>query len=92
MSVLEEMHPRYSFESLRDYNELKRMLSETIERGFVEEVPVMITRPVPSHAERWYREKETGEIYSLTPPEAPSQGAWERIDIEELKEPGQSIQ
>jgi hypothetical protein len=69
MSVFEEMHPRYSFESLRDYNELKRILSETIERGFVEEVPVMIARPVPSRAERWDRDKETGEIYSLTPPE-----------------------
>jgi hypothetical protein len=61
MSVFEEMHPRYSFEPLRDYDKLKRMLSRAIERGFVEEVPVMITRPVPSRAERGYRDKETGE-------------------------------
>ncbi len=92
MSVFEEMHPRDQFESLRDYDELKRMLSETIERGFVEEVPVMITRPVPSHTERWYRDKETGEIYSLIPPEAPSQGCWERVELKDLERSDYSTQ
>jgi hypothetical protein len=91
MSVFEEMHPGDRFESLRDYNELKRMLSETIERGFVEEVPVMITRTVPM-VERWYRDKETGEIYSLIPPEAPSRGAWERVELKDLERSDYSTQ
>ncbi len=83
-SVFEEMYRFRQFNSWRDFEEVKRMLEEAISRGFVEEVPVMRTREVP-RTENWYRDKETGDIYSVIPPEAPSRGAWERVDVEELK-------
>jgi len=35
--------------------------------------------------ENWYRDKETGEIYSLVPPDFPDRGWWDRVDIEDLK-------
>jgi hypothetical protein len=91
MSIFEEMYPYRQFGSWRDFEELKRMLGEAIARGFVEEVPVMKTREVPI-AENWYRDKETGDIYSHIPPEPPARGAWERIDIEELKRTGHLVQ
>lgn len=83
MSIFEEMYPYRQFDSWRDFDELKRTLAESISRGFVEEVPVMKTNEVP-RTENWYRDKETGEIYSLIPPEPPARGAWEPVDIEEL--------
>lgn len=50
-----------------DHDELLRMLSEAISRGYVEQIPV--TKPHP-HAPNltWYRDKKTGQIYSLDPP------------------------
>ena len=75
---------------MREFRELQRMISEAIERGYVEEVPVMITRAHP-WTENWYKDKETGEIYSLMPPEFPAKGSWERVDPQELIK-GESIQ
>lgn len=44
------------------------MLSEALARGYVEQVPVM--KPHPYAPRRtWYRDKETGQIYSLDPPD-----------------------
>jgi hypothetical protein len=84
MSIVEEMYPSRQFNSWGDFDELKRMLSEAISRGYVEEVPVMRVREVPQ-TESWYRDKETGDIFSLVPPEPPARGAWERIDMEEVR-------
>ena len=84
MSIFEEMYPYRQFNSLRDFTELKRMLAEAMSRGYVEEVPVMIATEVPT-TENWYRDKESGEIYSLMPPESPDRGSWERVEIEDLK-------
>lgn len=91
MSIFEEMYPFRQFDSWRDFDELKRMLAEAISRGFVEEVCVMKTREVP-RTENWFRDKETGDIYSLIPPEPPARGSWERVDTEELKRSGYSVQ
>ncbi len=71
MSIFEEMYPYRQFDSWRDFEELRRMLAQAMSRGFVEEVPVMRTREVP-RTENWYRDKETGDIYSLIPPEPPA--------------------
>ena len=34
----------------------------------------------------WYTDKETGEIYSLIPPDFPARGIWEKINIDDLKQ------
>jgi hypothetical protein len=91
MSIFQEMHPSRQFNSLRDFSELKRMLEEAMRRGYVEEVPVMITRKVQT-AEKWFRDNETGEIYSLSPPDPPSRGAWEPINVEELSRTDHRLQ
>jgi hypothetical protein len=68
MSIFEEMHPSWQFDSWRDFNELKRMLAEAISRGHVEITPATKVRP----NEQWFREKETGVIYALSTPEPPA--------------------
>jgi len=87
MSIFDEMYPYGQFDSWRDFDEVKRMLGEAISHGFVEEVPVMKKREVP-RTENWYRDKETGDIYSLIPPEPPARGGWERVDQEFEKRHG----
>ena len=89
MSVFEEMYPFPQFNSWREFEELKRMLAEAIERGLVEKVQVIRRRGVP-RTESWFRDKEHGEIYSLIPPEPPARGSWERVDLQTLKETSHS--
>jgi hypothetical protein len=91
MGIFQEMHELRLFNSDWEYRELKRMLSESISRGYVEQIPVMKPqRWVPN--EEWYRDKETGEIYSLVPPEEKDRGQWIKIDAEDLIEPDEKIQ
>jgi hypothetical protein len=87
MTIFEEMHPFRRINSWYEFNELKRMLGEAIKRGHVEVIPV-IRRWEAQADENWYREKETGIIFSLITPDPPAPGAWERIKIEDLK-PGE---
>lgn len=90
MTIFKEMHEQRVVTPGWDYRELLRMLSEAIARGHVEQVPVMKPhRYAPRRC--WYREKETGQIYSLDPPgERP--GLWEEVDLKDLIEPGEKIQ
>lgn len=91
MAIFKEMYEMRLFNSDWEYRELRRMLSEAISRGYVEQVPVMKPHPfVPR--EEWYREKETGEIYSLVPPEEKSRGQWLQVDPGDLVKPGQTVQ
>jgi hypothetical protein len=80
MSIFEEMYPYRHFDSWRSFTELQRMLGEAITRGFVEEIPVMKTHPM-IRVVKWYRDKESGEIYSLVPPDFPACGNWEKVDL-----------
>jgi hypothetical protein len=90
MSIFREMHQGRHFESLRDYQELKRMLSEAISGGWVEQVPVM--KPIiSSRNEQWFRDRKTGEIFCLVAPGEKSRGWWTRIDGGDLVRPGESI-
>ena len=57
MGIFKEMYDGRHFENERDYRELLRMLSEAIDRGYVEQIPVM--NPIWSMGEVWLREKET---------------------------------
>jgi hypothetical protein len=83
MGVFKEMHEGRHFESLRDYADLRRMISDAISRGYVEQIAV--TRSIiSSRGEEWYRDKETGEIYCLVAPGEKSWGWWTRIDPEDL--------
>jgi hypothetical protein len=78
------MHSFRQFNSRREFDGLKRMLGEAISRGHVEIIPAMNRWQVPVD-EQWFREKETGVIYSLMSPEPPTRGGWERINTEDLK-------
>jgi hypothetical protein len=84
MNVFREMFDNDKFESLRDFTELQRMLRQAIERGYVEEVPVTLRREV-SQVEHWYRDKETGDIYSLIPPESAARGFWGPVNLDEYQ-------
>jgi hypothetical protein len=92
MGIFEEMWDGRSFFSHRDYTELRRMLSEAIAGGYVERIQVMPHHHVWSYKEEWYRDKETGEIYSLTGPGERESGHWERVDLNDPIEPGEKSQ
>jgi hypothetical protein len=90
MTIFREMHEARVVVPGWDYRELLRMLSEAIARGHVEQVPVMkLHRYAPRRT--WYREKETGQIYSLDPPDE-RPGLWEEVDLKELIDPGEKVQ
>ena len=91
MSILKEMHPQSDFGSWYAFEELQRRLAEAIRSGYVEEVPVMQKHPL-TPVENWYRDRVTGEVYSLVPPDFPAAGSWERVDISDVKQTHLSIQ
>lgn len=91
MGIFKDMYEKRIFDTEWEYRELRRMLSESISRGYVERIPVMKPhRWVPD--EEWYRDKETGEIYSLVPPEEKNRGQWIKVDPEDLVVPGETVQ
>jgi hypothetical protein len=91
MGVFKEMCDGRHFESGREYTELRRMLSQAISRGFVEQIAVI--KPIlSSRDEEWYRDTETGEMYCLIPPGEQSFGWWTRIDSEDLVHSGETVQ
>ena len=60
-------------------------------RGYVEQIPVLKrNRFLPT--EEWYRDKETGEVYSLVGPEERIRGHWSKIDPQDLLNPGERVQ
>lgn len=84
------MHETRMIDSQRDYQELLRMLSEAIARGYVEQVPVMKPHPYAPR-QTWYRDKETGQIYCLDPPDDRG-GWWAEVDPSDLIAPGEKVQ
>ncbi len=84
MGIFKDMHELRVIGSPADCRELRRMLSEAISRGYVEQIPVMKPHRY-SPNESWYRDKETGQIYSLHPfDERP--GSWMEVDPKDLIE------
>jgi hypothetical protein len=90
VGIFKEMHETTTFESTRDYEELCRMLSEAIERGHIEQIPVPKPHPL-SRFRRWFREKQTNEIYQLDPPDDKARGCWMRVDLEDLIVPNETV-
>jgi hypothetical protein len=91
MGIFSDMHEKRRFDSDWEYRELRRMLSEAISGGYVEHIPVMKPDRF-SPDEEWYRDKETGEIYSLVGPEEKMRGQWERVDPGDIVGPDEKIQ
>jgi len=90
LSVFKQMHEKSGFDSQWEFEQLLRMLSEAISRGYVEQVPVMKpSRFLP--LQKWFRDKETGEIYSLVPPDG-DRGWWAKIDPQDIVGPDENIQ
>jgi hypothetical protein len=58
MSIFDEMWPRRTFDTMREYTELVRMLGEVISRGHVEELSTMLTKK-PRADEKLYRDKKS---------------------------------
>jgi hypothetical protein len=90
MSIFDEMWPRRTFDTMREYTELIRMLGEAISRGHVEELSTMLAKK-PRADEKWYRDKETGVIYSLVEPDEKGP-YWRPVEVEELVREGETIQ
>ena len=71
------------------YFGMKQRLQEAISRGWIEQIPAM--KPDPLHPdEEWYRDKETGEIYRLVPPDERI-GWWDRVDPSEWIDPDEKV-
>jgi hypothetical protein len=89
MGIFKEVHELRTIGSPEECRELLRKLSVAISRGWVEQVPVMKHPLAPN--ETWYRDKETGQIFSLHPfDERP--GLWMEVDPNDLIEPDQKVQ
>jgi hypothetical protein len=91
MGIFKEMYEQRVFTSDWEYTELRRKLSEAISSGYVEQIPVMKPHRWAPRRE-WYRDKETGEIYSLDAPEEKSRGWWDMVDPEDIVGPSERIQ
>jgi hypothetical protein len=78
MGIFKEIHAVRVVNPGLDHNELVRMLSEAISDGYVEQITVM--KPHPRAPNRsWYRDKKTGQIFSLDPPDH-LPGWWTEVD------------
>lgn len=81
MGIFREMYDGRQFPSESEYGELQRTLSEAVAGGAVERIPV-IRRNRSFTSEQWFRDKQTGEIYSLIRPEERIRGQWARVDLD----------
>ena len=91
MGIFKDMYDKRRFDSDWEYRELRRMLSEAITGGYVEQIPVMKpNRFLPN--EEWYRDKESGEVYSLLAPEEKVRGHWSRVDLRDLNPSTETLQ
>ena len=91
MGTFQQMFEKRRFDSDWEYRELRRMLSEAISGGYVEQIAVMNpNRFLPT--EEWYRDLETGEVYSLVGPEERMRGHWCKIEFEEVNPKTEKVQ
>lgn len=81
MNIFEKIHDSKQFRAYHNYERTLRGLDSFIERERIEEVKALDFWDIGSHKEneRWFKEKETGIIYRLIPPDYPFCGVWENI-------------
>jgi hypothetical protein len=92
MGTFKEIYEQRVFNSEWEYRELRRKLSEAISRGYVEQVPLIKKPNRFSLKQEWYRDTETGEIYCLIEPDGKIRGRWDKVDPQDIVEPGGRIQ
>lgn len=100
MSIFTEMHDKRTFSSWREFRELERMISESIDRGYVSEISAafivrngrkVLQQPITIDGRtfmdpRCYQEIETGEMYILISPDGDRlSGCWEPVEPAEFK-------
>lgn len=68
----------HGFESPGEYKRFFSWLSDQVESGLVESVPVIKPSDdlIFGLEERWYRCKASGETWRLVTPQAPFRGLW----------------
>lgn len=75
--VWEEIH---GFKSIGEFNRFVEYLEKQVKQGFVTEVQVDENY---GHGEvyggRWFKDKETSEVWRLIPPDIPFKGLWEPV-------------
>lgn len=76
---IDEMSGNRQFPSDSEYSEFRQLLSEALSVGQIERVPVM-KRSRCLAGEQWFRDKETGEIYSLIQPQERIRGRWAKVN------------
>jgi hypothetical protein len=82
MSIFTELYDLRVFESPYAYEEFRRKLARALEKGWIEEIPVAISRRFPRN-ERWFRENTSGEVYGLEELEG-KPSSWRPVEPEEL--------
>lgn len=100
---LRELHPARYIKSVYEEEMLEKALKELEMEGKIEKVKVersLSGLPLPDDpwyddkseieapVERWYRDKETGEVWAFIPPDFPGYGEWVKVEEKEkeLKE------
>jgi hypothetical protein len=81
MAVFNKLWPTGQFPSDAEFSELWETLSQAMAEGHIEKVPV-IKRHRYFPTEQWFRDKETGEIYSLIKPQERIRGRWAKVERE----------
>ena len=89
MGIFKEICEAREVSGRRAYLGVKRRLEEAMSRDWVEQVPVMKPNRF-SPGEEWFRDKETGEIYRLVPPDERG-GWWDKVDASELIGPDEKV-
>jgi hypothetical protein len=64
------------FNSPGEFKRFYAWLSGQVDAGVVENIPVTEPTVIFGLEERWYRCKESGEIWQLVAPQAPFDGYW----------------
>jgi hypothetical protein len=76
-NMWEEIH---AFISLSEFQRFMKYLEDQVDAGIVEEI-----EPDPDYGRgeiyggRWFRDRKTGEVWRLVPPDIPFKGLWEPV-------------
>jgi hypothetical protein len=81
VGISNRIYSNRQFSSDSEFSELLQTLTKALEEGRIEKIPpIKRRRYFPT--EQWFRDKETGEIYSLIKPQERIRGRWAKVDRE----------